>query len=228
MKAINFPNYLDVPVIGRFRWCLQLLRSKNLKNKTIVDVGCSTGLLESKLIDLDFKKIISFDPSEKAVNFAKKNINDKRVSFFVSTADKIPAKDNSTDLVIIFDVIEHVPANTEDKVFGEINRVLKKGGVMLLTTPNNNLFTNLIDPAWYLGHRHYIPKNLKMIIEKSGLKVKKVETRGSIWGSIYMLWFYVMKWIFGQSLPRSGWIEKKEDEGYNKKGIFTLHIEAVK
>lgn len=228
MKNINYPSYSSIPVIGRFRWCLELLNSKNLSEKTLLDIGCSTGLLESKLINLKFKKIIALDPSNSAIGFAIKNIKDKRISFLATTAEKLPTKDNSIDLVTIFDVIEHVPVNTENRVFGEIARVLKKDGVVLLTTPNNNFFTNLLDPAWYLGHRHYNPDKLKKMIENSGLIVRKTEVRGSIWSSIYMLWFYVIKWVFGQSLPRWKWIENKEDEGYNKSGIFTLHIEAVK
>ncbi len=225
---MQFPKYNIVPVIGRFRWCLEILKSQTTKNKILVDIGCSTGLMESKLVDLSFKKIIAFDPSNNAVAFAKKNIRNKKIQFTVSTADNIPAKNSLVDLVTIFDVIEHVPKNTEPEVFNEIARVLKKNGKMLLTTPNSDMFTNLLDPAWYLGHRHYDPQNLKGIIEKSGLKVTKIEIRGSIWSSVYMLWFYIMKWIFGKSLPRWQWIEKKEDQGYNEKGIFTLFIEAKK
>lgn len=228
LKKTKFPKYDDVPYIGRFRWCTELIREQKLVGRTLVDVGSSTGLQESKILDLKFKKLIAFDPFEPAVEYAKRQINDKRISFFVSTADKIPAKDNSADVVTIFDVIEHVPKNTELEVFKEVNRVLKKGGIMLLTTPNNNLLTNLLDPAWYLGHRHYKATELESLVEKSGLKVRHSEVRGSIWSSVYMLWFYIMKWIFGKTLPRNRWIETKEDVGYDSKGIFTLFIEAIK
>ncbi|MBX4205655.1 class I SAM-dependent methyltransferase [Candidatus Microgenomates bacterium] len=221
----KFPNYSQVPVIGRFRFCLEQLDKQNLKNKVLVDVGSSTGLMESKLVNKGLKKIIGVEPYEEAVNYSKKNI--KGVEFHVSTADKLPVKDNSIDIVTMFDVIEHVPQNGEMDAFQEVNRILKKGGIFLLTTPHNNLFTNLLDPAWYLGHRHYKPDDMKKMIEKLGFKVKRMEVRGSIWSSIYMLWFYVMKWIFGQSLPRNKWIERKEDEGYNKEGIFTLFIESI-
>lgn len=222
----KFPKHNEVPVIGRFRFCLEQLDNQNLKNKVLVDVGSSTGLMESKLINKRLKKLIGVEPYDEAVKFSKKNI--KKVEFYVSTADKLPVKNNSTDVVTMFDVIEHVPKYGEMDAFKEVNRILRKGGVFLLTTPHNNFFTNLLDPAWYLGHRHYKPERMKKMIEKSGLKVKKMDIRGSIWSSIYMLWFYIMKWIFGQKLPRNEWIESKEDEGYNQKGIFTLFIEACK
>lgn len=222
----KFPKYSEVPVIGRFRFCLEQLGKHNLKNKVLVDIGSSTGLMESKLVNKKLKKLIGIEPYGEAVEFSKKNI--KGVEFYVSTADKLPVKNNTADIATMFDVIEHVPKNGEMDAFKEVNRILKRGGIFLLTTPHNNFFTNLLDPAWYLGHRHYEPQKIKRMIEKSGLKVKKIEVRGSIWSSLYMLWFYIMKWIFGQKLPRSEWIENKEDEGYNQKGIFTLFLEANK
>ncbi len=218
--------YSKVPVIGRFRFCLELLKKQNLKGKVLVDVGSSNGLLESKLSNEKLKRIIGVEPSEEGVKIAKRNI--KKAEFFLSTADKLPVKDKTADVVVMFDVIEHVPVNGELAALQECFRVLKKGGTFLLTTPHNNLLTNLLDPAWYFGHRHYKPADMKELVESVGFKVKKLEVRGSIWSSFYMLWFYIMKWVFGQTLPRNKWIETKEDLGYSGTGIFTLVIEAKK
>ncbi len=128
----------------------------------------------------------------------------------------------------MFDVIEHVPVGGEMDALVEAFRVLKKKGVFLLSTPNNSFVTNLLDPAWYLGHRHYKPKYLITMIENAGFKVKTIRVRGSVWSSIYMCWFYFVKWIFGNSLPRNNWLERKEDEGYDRPGVFTIFVEAVK
>lgn len=219
-----FPDYAKVPVVGRFRYCLELLLKEDLGGKVLLDIGSSNGLLISKLLKSKLKKIYGVEPNESAVIFARKKI--KNVTFFKSTAEKVPLKNSKVDIVTLFDVIEHVPPNSEHLVFKEIARVLKKGGVLLLSTPNDNLLTNLMDPAWYFGHRHYNSDTLARMVKREGFKIETIEVRGSLWSSFYMLWFYFSKWVLGKRLPRNSWIERKEDEGYDRPGIFTLFIKA--
>ncbi len=226
MLKNSFPNYKDVPVIGRFRMCLEILSKYNLKNKIILDIGSSTGLMESKLKVKNIKQMIGIDPNSKAVEFAKKNV--KEADFYVANADKIPVKNGYCDFVFMFDVIEHVPVRGEMNALREASRLLKRGGNFVLSTPNSNFLTNVMDPAWYLGHRHYKPTDMVKMIKKAGFNIVSVDVRGSFWSSLYMDWFYIMKWIFGETNPRNNWLEKKEDQGYNKSGVFTLIVEAVK
>lgn len=225
MKA-KFPKPVSVPISGRFGACYQMVAKQVTKGKVILDVGSSAGTLAAKVSKFGFKRIIGVEPNEKAVMFARKHV--RNATFYVSTADKLPVADQSIDIVSMFDVIEHVPKGREIDAFIEVARVLKRGGVFILTTPNSNWLTNILDPAWYLGHRHYRPETIAALAKKAGLKVKKTEVRGDIWSSIYFLWLYTAKWIFRQTLPRNSWIEKKENDGYKKPGIFTLFLEAKK
>jgi ubiquinone/menaquinone biosynthesis C-methylase UbiE len=126
----NFPKNSEVPVVGRFRSCLRLLEKYNLKGKVLLDVGSSTGLLESKLKRRGLKKMIGIEPNKEAVEFARKTVKD--AEFHIGTADNLLVKNNTCDIVTMFDVIEHIPENGERDAFFEVKRVLKKGG---------NLFT---------------------------------------------------------------------------------------
>jgi len=222
----KFPIPSSVPLSGRFGACYQMITKYPSKGKVILDVGSSAGTMEYKISNLGFKKIIGIEPNRAAVEFSRKNVSG--AEFHVSTADKLPVANGSVDIVSMFDVIEHVPINGEVDAFREVYRVLKKDGVLVLTTPNNNWITNLLDPAWYLGHRHYKPRDLTKLVEKAGLNVRKTEVKGDIWSSIYFIWLYISKWIFGKTLPRNSWIEMKENDGYKSPGIFTLFLEARK
>lgn len=222
----KFPKYSEVPVKGRLKVCLSLLKKERLKDKILVDVGCSFGWFLSKLEKCKLRKAIGIDPNKKAVELARRNVS--FADFFVSEAGKLPLKDRSADLITMFDVIEHVPKREELKTLKEIARVLKKGGKFFLSTPNSHLITNLLDPAWYLGHRHYKPGKVEKFMKKAGFKVLKIETRGNLWSITYMLWFYVMKWVFRQTLPRNKWLEEKDDDDYLKKGVFTIFVTAEK
>ncbi len=222
----KYPSPKDIPDTGRLRVCVEKVKEQHLKNKVLVDVGCSNGWLADRLEKLKLKAFIGIDPSNEAVSDAKKNA--PYAKFFVANADDLPIKDKIADIVTMFDVIEHVPAFHEADALGEASRVLKKGGKLLLSTPNNNILTNLLDPVWYFGHRHYRPQELKKMITLSGFKVEKIEVRGGIWFSIYLLWIYVLKRLLKYPLPRNQFLEKKDDIAFNKKGIHTIYVIADK
>lgn len=223
----KFPKYEDVIVSGRLKFILKELGRYRLKGKILLDIGSSSGLIISTLTNRGLKKIIGVEPDEDAVNFAKKNV--KGATFYLSSAESMPIDDQSVDIAVMFDVIEHVPKDKELVSLKKVGRVLKKKGLFLLTTPNNHYLVNILDPAWYFGHRHYTLKKIKSLAERAGLKVRRTEVKGTLWSSIYMLWFYIAKWIFGVSQPRNLWLESKDDAGFDKKrGIFTILIEAGK
>ncbi|MBI3397175.1 class I SAM-dependent methyltransferase [Candidatus Woesebacteria bacterium] len=224
MKVSN--HYNNYPVIGRFRTCLELVLKQKPKGKTLVDVGSSNGLLIAKLSSSGIANFIGIDSNKVAINFARENING--AEFFVSSADDLPVKSDSVDIVTMFDVIEHLRVGGEVMALKEIGRILKQNGTLLLSTPNNNLLMNTLDPAWYVGHRHYGINNLKEMIEKSGFRVSKAEIRGGLWFSIYLIWLYFSKHMLGVNVPRNIFLERKDDEQFNKKGIHTIYIVAKK
>ncbi len=87
------------------------------------------------------------------------NLEDERVVKegyrFVKVDDvRIPFADESFDVVISNQVIEHIPPQSEH--LREIHRVLKKGGVAYLATPSR--FT-LIEPHFKLPFLSWLPKS---------------------------------------------------------------------
>ena len=220
---------LDMAVSGRVLACLNLLKQHKLRGKTLVDVGSSFGWLEKELLDIEKTiKIVGVEPDRKAVAFANKNI--KNAKFLVGDALKLPVKENFADIVTLFDVIEHVPTNTERQALEEVNRVLKHNGLLFLSTPNSTFFMNLLDPAFYFGHRHYKTSQLTSFLKKSGFKIVKSTIKGGYWFSLYLIWLYITKRITGNFLPRNKFLEKKEAGEFlsNKLGLHTHFIVAQK
>lgn len=220
---------LDMAVSGRVLACLNLLKSYNLKYTTLVDVGSSFGWLEKELLSIDKTiKIVGVEPDSKAVFFANKEIKGAR--FLVGDALRLPIESKFADMATLFDVIEHVPKNKEDVALSEVNRILKPKGLLFLSTPNSNFFMNLLDPAFYFGHRHYKFNNLKNFLNKSGFKIIKSTIKGGYWFSFYLIWLYITKRITGNFLPRNKFLENKEAGEFlsNKVGLHTHLIVAQK
>ncbi|CAM2799166.1 class I SAM-dependent DNA methyltransferase [Rariglobus hedericola] len=74
------------------------------------------------------------------------------------------------DLVAAFDVIEH--AEDDRRVFAELTRVLKKGGVLLCSIPLHTKHWTTFDAC--VGHaRRYDPSELKALLADHGLVVEQ-------------------------------------------------------
>ena len=102
------------------------------KNLKILEIGCGTGYFCNYLIKKGYKQISGCDVAESAIRFAKRNFSS--IEFSMIKGDILPYKDNEFDVVLSFDVIEHIP-NVE-KHFSEVQRVLNGSGKYFFGTPH--------------------------------------------------------------------------------------------
>ncbi|MCK4319949.1 class I SAM-dependent methyltransferase [Candidatus Micrarchaeota archaeon] len=101
------------------------------RKKRTLDIGCGRGG-HARYVSGFAKKVYGIDPSDEAIAEAKSVC--PKCKFFVGSAYKLPFKDNFFDSVYSIDVIEHL--DYPEKMLKEVKRVLKKGGVFLIQTPN--------------------------------------------------------------------------------------------
>jgi SAM-dependent methyltransferase len=224
MNTIDFPT--EIPIKGRVRVCLELLREQKLKGKIIIDIGSSFGWLEKEISKDGAKKIIGIEPNISAVKFSQRRV--KNAEFIVGDALNTTIENNFADIVVLFDVLEHIPKKTELLCLKEANRILKKGGVLLLSTPYDNLFSKLLDPAWYFGHRHYSYGTLRKFLNESGFNTEYIETKGNLFSCLYLIWFYMSKKIFSIKNPVNKFMDKYDDLGFNGKGLLDVFLKGVK
>jgi ubiquinone/menaquinone biosynthesis C-methylase UbiE len=219
---MKFETNIERRISGRHWACLAM---ENFEGKKILDIGCSYGWFE-KYVGKKAKEIIGIDLNKKDLETARKEVKERNIKFEKgSVLDLSKFKENYFDIVVMFDVIEHIPKGTEKKALEEIKKVLKKNGKLLITTPANN-FSNFFDPAWYFGHRHYSTTHMKNIFEDSGFEIEKMEIKGGFWEIFSMILFYPFKWFFDMEIPWKVWFDKKRDEEYLKKksGFNTLFV----
>lgn len=107
-----------------------LLLGKAPKNSKILDIATGKGYLVKELSSKGFKNIYAADINLKNFAFDKDIYSLKEVD-----ANKtLPYKSTFFDVVISSETIEHL-RNPRD-FMGEVYRILKPGGVFILTTPN--------------------------------------------------------------------------------------------
>ncbi len=104
------------------------------KDKVVLDIASGSGY-GTALLGKTAKKAYGVDLDKDAIKYAKKNYGSKNIEFIQGDGVKIPLGDNSVDIVVSFETIEHI----EDyKTFmKEVKRVLKKDGLFILSTPND-------------------------------------------------------------------------------------------
>ncbi|MEW6095642.1 MAG: class I SAM-dependent methyltransferase [bacterium] len=109
---------------------IRLIRKLALRNNErkpkLLDVGCREGGY-SIIADKEGFKVISVD-----INYTNRLKN-----FVMADIKKLPFKDSYFDCICAFDVIEHVTET--NYALHECKRVLKEGGDIVISVPNNDL-----------------------------------------------------------------------------------------
>jgi|ERR1039458_1422301 2-polyprenyl-6-hydroxyphenyl methylase/3-demethylubiquinone-9 3-methyltransferase len=108
----------------------ELLDGQGLQGKFVLDAGCGYGAF-SRVLAKKGARIVSCDIAEKLVRLASSKYQTRGV---VGDAIQLGFADNSFDLVITSEMIEHTLSPTA--ALHEMARVLKPGGTLILTTPN--------------------------------------------------------------------------------------------
>jgi SAM-dependent methyltransferase len=103
-----------------------------------------------------------------AIAVARLNAGGARAALGGITA--LPFDSARFDLVAAFDVIEHV--EDDRRVFGELARVLKPGGVLLCSVPLHASHWTTFDA--YVGHaRRYDPAELRQLLSDNGFVIEQ-------------------------------------------------------
>ncbi len=133
-----------------------------------VDIGCGTGYT-AKVLDSHWRTV-GVDISADSLRFCQRR-GLKRVSLVDMTRLSLPFKADSFDFILALDVIEHL--EDDFHALRECQRVLKAGGVLIITVPAFMALWSPWDEA--LGHkRRYTANSFLAVVEKTGLATRRI------------------------------------------------------
>ena len=135
---INYEHYNRYKLIQDF-----------VNNKIILDAACGVGY-GSKILSKTAKEVYSIDIDVEAIDFAKENYQAKNINFVQSSVTQLPFENEYFEVIVSFETIEHLNQENQEVFLSEIKRVLKKDGVLIMSTPDKNFYLNQI-----LSHNHY-------------------------------------------------------------------------
>ena len=106
------------------------------KNKEVLEIGSGSGYGAYYMATHGVKNIFAIDPDGKTVDFAKSNFKAKYLQYQKSKIEDLKIK-SKFDVVFSFEVIEHL--ENPEIMLSKVKSLLKKGGVLLVSTPNRAL-----------------------------------------------------------------------------------------
>lgn len=220
----------DFDLNGRFKKSIEFVDKRDISGKKILDVGCGYGWFAVHALRSGAEQFTGIEVSAKDLITIRKHVKDKRLRTSVGSAIKIPYPSNSFDTVVAWEVIEHIPAHTENQMFAEVGRVLKKGGVFYLSTPNKDPRSTYTDPAyWLVDHRHYSVQSLVLYGVSKKLSTENVLVAGGYWTVISLLYMYASKWILRGNGPLKNYLIAKDNKDYgNRNGFYNVFIKFIK
>jgi SAM-dependent methyltransferase len=132
----------------------------------VLDVGCGAGGMLGPLSR--YGEVSGIDTSSELVEFCRSRGFD---SVKVGTAYDLPVADRSTDLITLFDTIEHVPDDL--RVLRECSRALAPEGLLFVSVPAYQfLYANNDRVAHH--ERRYTATGLRRRLVEAGLVPARV------------------------------------------------------
>jgi ubiquinone/menaquinone biosynthesis C-methylase UbiE len=169
--------------------CLELL-SKVPSGGRVLDAGCGPATMIKELLDRGYT-VTGTDIAPHMIEECQKRFaGNERASFAVAAADRLPVSEGTEDAVTAMGLLEYL--NDERAVLKEFHRVLKPGGVVILTYPHYwsptrvwNRCTNFLarpilaivrrgKPFSGVKHREYHLEPTLAMIREAGFEVTDV------------------------------------------------------
>ena len=117
-----------------------LLACELAAGKTVLDIACGDGY-GSAMLARHAAQVTGVDIDTPTVERARGKYVADNLRFLQGSATDIPLDDDSVDLVISFETIEHLME--QDRMLYEIRRVLRPEGFLLISSPDKHEYSDV-------------------------------------------------------------------------------------
>jgi len=187
------PQRKSIPVILREKWDTKeqyleylrhlaayvILAESFIANKKVLEIGCGSGY-GAEYLSESASHIAAIDISKGGVSQCWDKYSKGNLHFVLGDGTNLPFKHSSFDVVMSFQVIEHIEPKFVLDYLAEIRRVLRTGGTFICSTPNKKLRLLPLQKPWNPEHKkEYDCEELNNLLIKVFEQVKVYGLRGS-------------------------------------------------
>ena len=156
------------------------------RGKKALEVGCGGGFVCEEIARMGFDTT-GVDPSERSLQIAIRHARASGLDmrYERATGESLPYPDESYDVVLCCDVLEHV--RDLPQVISEVSRVLKPGGVFFYDTLNRTWLSKLVaikigqewkrwafmPPRLHVWDMFITPREMKSLLRQHDLEWKE-------------------------------------------------------
>jgi ubiquinone/menaquinone biosynthesis C-methylase UbiE len=124
---------------------------------TILDIGCAEGFVTNNLAQASL--VVGLDRSIGSLLIAKQKVKQTNIDFICADATSLPLKETAFNKATMLEVLEHLPKEAQKKACSQVDRVLKKGGLFVISVPYKEEITyrqrvHRGNPVPLWGHLH--------------------------------------------------------------------------
>ena len=175
-KQYQRNDYLSPITITRYNEILDKMEPFRKTNK-LLDVGCGIGYFLEEAKKRGWE-VYGTEFTDEAISICSA----KGISMKQGVLNSADFESQSFDVITSFEVIEHI--NNPREELSQFRKLLRKGGLCYVTTPNFNSLLryrlkdqyNVISYPEHLSY--YTPKTLKSVFKLSGFEAQKIVTTG--------------------------------------------------
>ena len=160
---------------GRRLEVLELVEEYCKQGSTVLDLGAQPFIISCALRKMGYN-VIAFDVNPEPYMRIAEACS---VDVVRCDLERDELSTNNADCVVFTEVLEHLHYYYVPLVLSKINRALKPGGVLILTTPNiASLFRRLrlllgIQPIYHYHVREYITREAVSLLREAGFEIIK-------------------------------------------------------
>lgn len=134
----------------------EAIHSLQLKSgDNVLDVGCGSGLVSSFMADHEGVTVTAIDSNQSALDFARRKFQKHNLTYTMGLLDELALPPQSFDKIIFLEVIEHISEKQGAEVLKTFYKLLKPGGIVVVSTPNKNSLWPLLE--WALDFFKVVP-----------------------------------------------------------------------
>jgi len=163
---------IEAEHLVRYRWAANAAAGKR-----VLDAGCGTAYGTAILADAGASEVIGVDLAESVLESVRAEMPDS-VSLRSGDLRSLELGDDSFDLVVCFEVIEHFEQPLV--VLDQLARVLAPGGTLLISSPNRGVY-----PAGNPHHFHeFTPAELTAELSQRFANVRLMRQQSYITSAV--------------------------------------------